>query len=115
MTVFALLGVAVPAGAWLTIVPWDLSSADRPVTRIGIALAVGALGSAASAFVGRTAGRSFVLAATVTTLLLFVRAGATSDDPLWPMLVPVFLLVALGAFVLAFALGRFLRSGSPTG
>ena len=110
---FALLGVAVSVVAWLVLVPWDLS-ADGAVTRIGAVLLVGALGSGASALVSRTAGQAFVLAAVVTSLLLFVRAGATSDDPLWPMLVPVFLLVALGAFVLGFALGRTLRSGSPT-
>ncbi len=114
-TAFALLGVAVPLVSWLTLVPWDLTSTDSAPTRMGIVILLGAVGSGASAFVARTAGRAFVLAAAATTLVLFVRAGATSDDPLWPMLVPVFLLVALGAFVLAFALGRFLRSGSATG
>ncbi|HEX2047031.1 MAG TPA: hypothetical protein VHF27_04655 [Acidimicrobiales bacterium] len=111
----ALLGVALPLAAWLTFVPWDLSSTDSAPARMGVVLLVGAAGSGACAYASRAAGRSFVLAAVVTTLLLFLRAGATSDDPLWPMLVPVFLLVALGAFVLAFALGRFLRSGSATG
>lgn len=112
---FASLGVAVALGSWLAIVPWDLSASDAAMTRIGIVLAICAAGSGASAFVGRPAGQAFVVAATITTLLLFVRAAATSGDVLLPMVVPLFLLVALGAFVLAFALGRFLRSGSATG
>ena len=107
--------MVIPTAAWLIIVPWHLSSHDGPLARIGIVLAVGAVGSAASAFAGRPAGQRFVVAATVTTLLLYVRAAATSGDALLPMLVPVFLVVALGAFVLGFALGRFLRSGSATG
>lgn len=107
--------MAVPLAAWLALVPWDLSGSDAAMTRIGIVLAICAVGSGASAFVARPAGQRFVLAATITTLLLFVRAAATSGDVLLPMVVPLFLLVALGAFVLAFALGRFLRSGSATG
>jgi hypothetical protein len=105
----------VPLAAWLALVPWDLSSTDNAAPRMAIVILVAAVGSAAGAYVSREAGRQFVLAAVVTTLVLFVRAGATSDDALWPMLVPVFLLVALGACVLAFALGRRLRSGSATG
>ena len=108
------LCVAVPLAAWLALVPWDLSTTDTAMIPIGAVLLVGAVGSGASAFVGRRAGQHFVVAATVTTLVLFVRAAATSGDALLPMIVPVFLLVALGVFVLAFALGRFLRSGSAT-
>lgn len=107
--------MAVPLASWLALVPWDLSWSDAAMTRIGIVLAISAVGSGASAFVGRPAGQRFVLAATITTLLLFVRAAATSGDVLLPMVVPLFLLVALGAFVLAFALGRLLRCGSATG
>ena len=113
--VTTFLGVAVPLASWLLLVPWDLSDADGALTRIGIVLVVGAVGSCASAFVGRPAGQHFVVAATITTLLLFVRAAATSGEAVLPMLVPVFLLVALGAFVLAFALGRTLRTRSATG
>ncbi len=110
-----MLGVAVPLAAWLALVPWDLSETDSAPTRIGMVILVAAVGSGASAYVSRKAGQSFLLAAVVTTLLLFVRAGATSGDALLPMLVPVFLLLVLGPCVLAFALGRFLRSGSTTG
>ena len=109
-----VLGVAVPLASWLAVVPWDLSSTGSAAPRMGLVILVAAVGSGVSAFVSRRAGQSFVLAAVVTTLLLFVRAGATSDEALLPMLVPVFLLVVLGACVLAFALGRVLRSGLAT-
>ena len=111
----ALPGVVVPLASWLALVPWDLSETDGAAARMGVVILVAAVGSGASAFVSRSAGQSFVLAAVVTTLLLFVRAGATSGDALLPMLVPVFLLVVLGACVLAFALGRVIRSGSAAG
>ena len=107
-------GVAIPTVLWLALVPWELSGTGG-LARIGSVIVLTAAAGGAGAFLDRTAGRFFVLAALVTSLLLFVRAAVTAEDPLWLVLVLLFLLATLGAFVLAFALGRLLRSGSAMG
>jgi hypothetical protein len=118
MAVSALAGVGVPLIAWSVLVPWNLSSAsaaDRAPPRMAAAVVATAILGGAIAALNRPAGRSFVLAAYVMTLFLFSWRAVTSRDPLWPMALLLFMVVALGAFVLAFALARFLRTGSPMG
>ena len=116
--VAVILGIAIPSVLWLALVPWDLSGADEAgpgLTRIGIVILLTAVACGAAAFIDRTAGRYFVLTALVTSLLLFMRAAVTAEDPLWAFSALVFLLVTLAAFVLAFSVGRLLRTGSTTG
>lgn len=111
----AVAGVVIPVVLWVALVPWDLSDpevGERAVARIGMVILLTAVAAGAGAFMDRAAGRSFVVVALVASLVLFMRAGLTARDPLWPLAAPLFLLVTLGALVLAFALGRRVRSGS---
>ncbi len=113
-----VLGGAIPSGLWLALVPWDLSRADDPgpaIGRMGMVILLTAVAGGAGAFLDRTAGRYFVLVALAASMLLFMRAAVTAEDPLWAVAALLFLLVTLAAFVLAFALGRLLRTGSTTG
>jgi len=96
-------------------VPWNLSSADssdRAVASIAFVIALTALGCGVSAFTGRAVGQRFVLAALLTSLLLFLRAAVAAQDPLWPFGALLFLLVTMCTYGLAFAVGRFFRCGS---
>lgn len=118
LTAHAVLGTVIPIGLWLLLVPWDPSSADdwdRALAMVGVVVLVTSVACGASAFMERAAGRYFVVAAFLTSLSLFIRLAATAEDPLWPVAALLFLLLALGALVLAFALGRLFRSGSPMG
>lgn len=108
-------GLATSLASWLTLVPWDFSSAGSAgrivVGVIGAVLVASAIAGGV-AYSDRAAGRTFVVAAYLTTLMLFMTRSIAADDTLWPLTLSLLALVALGAFVIAFALGRLLRTGS---
>lgn len=107
-------GAIAPVVLWLVLVPWDLSAAStsRVVTGVcGAVLIASAVGGGV-AFAERTAGQAFLVAAYLTTLLLFMAQSIASHDLLWPLTLLLLALVALASFVVAFAFGRFLRTRS---
>lgn len=110
----AVGGAIAPALLWLVLVPWDLSKAStsQVVTGVcGAVLIASAVGGGV-AFADRTAGQAFVVAAYLTTLLLFMAQSIAAHDLLWPFTLLILALVALASFVIAFAVGRFLRTRS---
>jgi len=114
-TTSATTGVAASLGLWLPLVPWDLSRPDsysRVVTGVAVTVLVSSVIAGGVAFADRTAGQSFVVAAYLTTLALFATRSIAAGDALWPVELLLLGLVALGALVTAFALGRLLRTGS---
>lgn len=112
--VSAVGGAIAPVVLWSALVPWDLSAASTShvVTGVcGAVLIASAVGGGV-AFADRTAGHAFVAAAYLTTLLLFMVQSIAAHDVLWPLTLLILALVALGSFVVAFAVGRFLRARS---
>lgn len=108
----AVGGAIAPVVLWLILVPWDLSAAStlHVVTGVcGAVLIASAVGGGV-AFADRTAGQAFVVAAYLTTLLLFVAQSIAARDVLWPLTLLILALVALASFVVAFAIGRILRT-----
>lgn len=108
----AVGGALAPAVLWLVLVPGDLSTASTSdvVTGVSGAVLIASAVSAGVAFADQTAGQAFVVAAYFTTLLLFMAQSVGTHDVLWPLALLILALVALGSFVIAFALGRFLRT-----
>jgi len=107
-------GAIAPVVLWLVLVPWDLSTAStsRVVTGVsGTVLIASAVGGGV-AFIDRTAGQAFVVAAYLTTLLLFMAQSIGAHDLLWPFTLLILALVALASFVVAFAIGRLFRRRS---
>ena len=78
----AVGGAIAPAVLWLVLVPWNLSAAStsRVVTGVSGAVLIASAVGGGVAFVDRTAGQAFVVAAHLTTLLLFMAQsiGATT-------------------------------------
>jgi hypothetical protein len=107
-------GAVTPVVLWLLLVPWDLAAAStsHAVTGIcGAVLIASAVGGGV-AFADRTAGQAFVVAAYVATLLLFTVQSIAAHDLLWPFTLLIIALIALASFVVAFAIGRYLRARS---
>ena len=112
----AVGGAIVPVVLWLVLVPWDLSAASSShvITGVcGAVLVASAVGGGV-AFADRTAGQAFVVTAYLTTLLLFMAQSIAAHDLLWPLTLLILALVALASFVVAFAIGRSLRTRSTT-
>jgi len=114
---FALGGAVTTVASWSALVPWDLSTASggRVVAGVCGALLVASVVGGGVAFADRTAGQAFVVAAYLTTLVFFTGQSLAAHDLLWPVALLVLAPVALGSFVLAFALGRFLATGPSAG
>lgn len=111
----AVGGAVTPVVLWLALVPWDLSRAasGRIVAGVCGAVLIASVVGGGVAYAGRAAGQAFVVAAYLTTLLLFTAQSIAAHDLLWPLTLLVLAPVALGSFVVAFAVGRFAGAGSP--
>lgn len=107
-------GILTPLALWLALVPPGLSAGSTSQIVAGAwgALIVASVVGGAVAFADRAAGRNFVASAYLTTLLLFMVQSIAAHDILWPLTLLVLALVALGAFVVAFSAGRYLRTRS---
>jgi len=113
--VFTSAGASTLLTSWLLLVPWDFSSGESPrrvTVGIALTLLVSAVIASGAAFTNRGAGQAFVVGAHLTTLVLFAYRGIAADDVFWVFGLLLVGLVALGAFVTAFASGRLLRTGS---
>ncbi len=113
--VFASIGAGTLIIVWMILLPSDFSSpgsSGRITAGLAMTVLVSAVAAGGVAFAGKVSGQAFVVGAYVMTLVLFTYRGITADDPLWIVGLLVVGLVALGAFVTAFALGRLLRTGS---
>lgn len=108
-------GLATSLVTWLLLVRWDFSRSDQTghvVAGVTGAVLLASVVASGVAYTSREAGQAFLLVAYITTLVLFTIRSVAADDLLWPIALLLLALVALGAFVIAFALGRRLRTGS---
>ena len=62
----------------------------------------------------RRAGQAYVVTACLTTSVAHLIQALAAGDLSWPVTVLVVAFVAIGAHVVAFALGRLVRTGSVT-
>lgn len=110
----AVGGAVTPVVLWLALVPWDLSAGSTSHIVAGVcgAVLIASVVAGGVAFVDPVAGQTFVVAAYLVTLLVFMAQSIAAHDVLWPFTLLLLALVALGFFVVAFAVGRFLRTPS---
>jgi len=113
-TLAALAGAGVSAGLWsfVALTGAFSESSSRHFLQGALVAAMAAAAGGGVAFADRASGQAFVVAAFLTTLVVFTYRIIGADDVLWPVSLLLLGLGALAAFVTAFALARVLRTGS---